>query len=85
MPYPDAKYPPTKPPVIGLDEDAEMAADAISAWVGVDSLFSVYIRRLDDGVGVEIFARGHEADLPIADCYASKDMASAMQEEGGAE
>jgi hypothetical protein len=85
MPYLDAKYPPTKPPVIGLDEDAEMAVDAISAWVGVDSFFSVWIRRLDDGVGVEIFAKGYEDCLPIADCHASKDMASAMQAEGWSE
>jgi hypothetical protein len=67
---------------INDDEDVEMHGDAISCWVGVGDKFSVYIKRQDGDLSVEVFARGCEDCNPIADCFASEGDAVAMQKEG---
>ena len=66
---------------INDEEDVEMTGDAISCWVGVGAKFSVYIRRQDNDLSVEVFARGYEDCNPIAGCLATEEQASAMQKE----
>lgn len=51
------------------DRDYEMPVGMNSAWVGVDG-FSVYIRRTDEGLVVDIFQKNKEMDGSIASTYA---------------
>ena len=60
------------------ESDAELDAD--SGWVGAGDLFSVYIRKTDEGVVVDIYARGCEDCNALASCYAFNQDALDMQE-----
>lgn len=62
------------------ETDAEMASDAESTWIGVDD-FSVYIKKTDDGVVVDIYARGLEDCNAISTCYALHEDVEEMREE----
>jgi hypothetical protein len=56
----------------GADEicvDYTLDPDAISCWITVDNI-SVYIVRTDEGVVVDLFPKGGEADECIASTYA---------------
>lgn len=57
-------------PYIMLDgnTDCEMTPEARSVWIGVKD-FSIYIVRTDEGVVVDIFARGHEGDECLGSTY----------------
>lgn len=57
------------PRVIGGDKDVELDEDVESAWIGVDQ-FSVYLKRTDEGIVVDLFARGREMEDAIAGTYA---------------
>lgn len=61
--------------VLNGDTDYELAELAPSCWIGVDNL-SVYIRRTDTGVGIEVYAKGEEAEDPIETIYVSSEDAS---------
>lgn len=58
-------------PYIMLDgnTDCEMTPETRSVWIGVKD-FSIYIVRTDEGVVVDIFARGCEDDGSLASTYA---------------
>jgi hypothetical protein len=62
------------------ETDAEMASDADSTWVGVDD-FSVYIKRTDEGVVVDIYARGLEDCNSLSSCYALHEDVEELKEE----
>lgn len=54
---------------IWLDgRDCEMPPELRSVWVGVKD-FSIYIVRTDEGVVVDIFARGHEDSGSLGSTY----------------
>jgi len=57
-------------PYIMLDgnTDCEMTPEARHVWIGVKD-FSIYIVRTDEGVVVDIFARGHEGDECLGSTY----------------
>lgn len=65
-----------------LDEetDAEMASGAESTWVGVKD-FSIYIKKTDEGVAVDIYARGLEDCNAISSCYALDEDVEELKEE----
>lgn len=71
-----------KPKRTRLDEetDAEMATNAESTWIGVKD-FSVYIKKTDEGVAVDIYARGYEDCNPLSECYALDEDVEEMKEE----
>lgn len=50
------------------NKDCEMTPEARSVWIGIKD-FSIYIVRTDEGVVVDIFARGHEDDGSLASTY----------------
>lgn len=62
------------------ETDAEMASDAESTWIGVKD-FSVYIVKTDEGVVVDIYARGYEDCESLASTYAFDAEAEEMREE----
>jgi hypothetical protein len=49
----------TKPPILDEETDAEVAEKADGTWIGVKN-FSVHIIKTDEGVVVDIYARGYE-------------------------
>lgn len=49
--------------------DYTLTKEDRSCWVTVDNL-SVYIVRTCGGVAVDIFPKGHEADVPVAGTWA---------------
>lgn len=51
------------------ESDCELPKKMDSCWIGVDNL-SVYIKRTDEGVVLDVFARGRETDDAIASTYA---------------
>lgn len=61
--------------VLSGDVDYELDELASSCWIGVDNL-SVYIRRTDVGVGIEVYAKGEEAEDPIEALFVSAEDAS---------
>lgn len=65
-----------------LDEetDAELASRADSTWIGVKD-FSIYIKKTDEGVVVDIYARGYEDCESLASTYAFDAEAEEMREE----
>lgn len=67
---------------IRLDEetDAEMSITADSTWISVKD-FSVYIKKTDTGVAVDIYARGYEDCNPLSECYALDEDVEEMKEE----
>lgn len=54
--------------ILDGNKDCEMTPDARSVWIGVKD-FSIYIVRTDEGVVVDIFARGHEMDECLGSTY----------------
>jgi hypothetical protein len=64
------------------ETDAEMATTADSTWIGVGK-FSVYVKRLDGGVSVSIYARGAEDCNSLSECYAVDDDAESMLTDNG--
>ena len=58
-----------------------MASSADSTWVGAGKDFSVYIKKTDEGVAVDIYARGFEDCNPLASCDATHDDAEETREE----
>lgn len=60
----------TKENYIWLDgnTDCEMTPDARHVWIGIKD-FSVYIVKTDEGVVVDIFARGHEDSGSLGSTY----------------
>ena len=62
------------------ETDAEMASNADSTWVGVKD-FSIYIKKTDEGVVVDIYARGYEDCDSLASTYAFDSEADEMREE----
>lgn len=73
-------------PYIMLDgnTDCEMTPEARSVWIGVKD-FSIYIVRTDEGVVVDIFARGREGDECLASAYAFDQEAKEVIEADNAE
>lgn len=67
---------------VRLDEetDAEMSSAAESTWVGVDD-FSVYIKKTDEGIVVDIYARGLEDCNSLSSCYAYHEDVEELKEE----
>ena len=67
---------------IRLDEetDAEMAITADSTWIGVKD-FSVYIKKTEEGVVVDIYARGYEDCNSLSSCYALDEDVEELKEE----
>lgn len=61
--------------IVRGDRDIELAADKGSAWVGCGA-FSVYIKKTDEGVVVDVFGRGKEMHDAIASTYAYESEAS---------
>lgn len=59
--------------VLLLKEDAEsdyiLSSDAASVWITVGNL-SVYVVRTDEGVSVDIYPEGQEADDALAGTWA---------------
>lgn len=55
--------------ILDGNKDCEMTPNARSVWIGVKD-FSIYIVRTDEGVVVDIFARGREGDGSLASTYA---------------
>lgn len=62
------------------ETDAELSGDAESTWVGVKD-FSIYIKKTDEGVVVDIYARGYEDCEALASTYAFDAEAEEMREE----
>lgn len=62
------------------ETDAEMARDAESTWIGVKD-FSIYIVKTDEGVVVDIYARGYEDCESLASTYAFDAEVEEMREE----
>lgn len=50
------------------NKDCEITPEALSVWVGVKD-FSIYIVKTDEGVVVDIFARGCEGDECLGSTY----------------
>ncbi len=63
------------------ETDAEMSSAAESTWVGVGRDFSVYIKKTDEGVAVDIYARGFEDCNALSSCYATHDDVEEFREE----
>lgn len=74
------------PTRVRLDEetDAEMSSSAESTWIGVKD-FSVYIKKTDEGIVVEVYAREYEDCGALAACYAFDAEAEEMREENDLE
>jgi hypothetical protein len=51
------------------DADYELPANQDSVWISVDNI-SVYVKRTDEGVVVDLFPKGKEMDGAIAGTYA---------------
>lgn len=62
------------------ETDAEMSTTAESTWVGVKD-FSIYIKKTDKGVVVDIYARGYEDCEALSSTYAFDDEVEEMREE----
>ena len=63
------------------ETDAELARSAESTWVGVGKDFSVYIKKTEEGVVVDIYARGLEDCNAISTCYATHEDVEEFREE----
>lgn len=71
--------------VLHEESDAELDAKSDGTWVGVGDLFSVNLIRTDEGIVVDIHARGYEDCNSLASCYAFKQDALDMQQESEGE
>ena len=61
------------------ESDAVIAPNALCTWVSVKG-FSIYIVKTDEGVVVDVYAKGYEDCDTIGSTYARDDEAKAMQE-----
>jgi len=50
-------------------DNYKLKSDVDSVWITVDK-FSVYVRRTDEGIAVDIFALCHENEEALASTYA---------------
>lgn len=57
------------PPLLDEESDAELVDHADSTWIGVKG-FSIYIKKTDEGVVVDIYAKDCEDCDSLASCYA---------------
>lgn len=57
-----------------------MAEDAESTWIGVKD-FSIYIKKTDEGVVVDVYARGYEDCEALTSTYAFDADAEELREE----
>ena len=62
------------------ESDAQLAELADSTWVGVKE-FAIHIIKTDEGVVVDVYAKGHEDCNTLVSTYAFDSEAKAMQEE----
>lgn len=62
------------------ETDAELSQRADSTWIGVKD-FSIYIKKTDEGVVVDIYARDFEDCDCLASTYAFDSEAEEMREE----
>jgi hypothetical protein len=62
------------------DNDYVLDEGARSVWITVDDI-SVYIHRTDEGVVVDLYALGVEADDCLGSTYAFNDEAKALIDE----
>jgi hypothetical protein len=69
-----------RPPVLHEESDATIDETAQNTWIGVKN-FSVNIAKTDEGVVVDIYAKGYEDCDCLASCYAFDMDALFMQEE----
>lgn len=67
-------------PVLDEETDAELASSAESTWIGVKD-FSVYIKKTDEGVVVDIYAKGYEDCEALTSTYAFDSEAEELREE----
>ena len=61
------------------DTDFDLSKNYTSCWVAVDDV-SIYIRRGEDGVHVDMYANHCEEEEPIDTAYAAFDTAKNIQE-----
>lgn len=64
------------------ESDAVLAPNADSTWVGVKE-FAIHIIKTDEGVVVDVYAKGFEDCNTLVSTYAFDSEAKAMQEEEG--
>jgi hypothetical protein len=67
-------------PKLNEETDAILSKKAESTWVTVDD-FSIYIKRTEEGVAVDIYAREFEDCNALSSCYALHDDVEEMREE----
>lgn len=65
-------------PKLDEETDAEVASTADSTWIGVKG-FSIYIKKTDEGVVVDIYAKDCEDCDSLASCYAFDNEAADMR------
>ena len=51
------------------DEPSDYILNGEACWITVDSL-SIWVRRMGDGVAIDVCPHGHEGDQTIASAYA---------------
>lgn len=69
-----------RPPILNEETDAKLCPNAESTWITVKD-FSVYIKKTDEGVVVDIYAKGYEDCDCLASCYAFDADAEELREE----
>lgn len=67
-------------PKLDEESDAVLGSKAESTWITVDD-FSIYIKRTEEGVAVDIYAREYEDCNALASCYALHEDVEEMREE----
>ena len=65
--------------LLNEESDSVLAPNADSTWVGVKE-FAIHIVKTDEGVVVDVYAKGYEDCDTIGSTYARDDEAKAMQE-----
>lgn len=70
------------PEVVQIKEiiDYVLSKEHRSAWIGVGNI-SVHVMRTDEGVSVDLYAKGMEMETEMASCYAFDKEAQQMIEE----
>ena len=56
-------------PALSKNSSTEYSLVEQSVWITVDNI-SVYVRRTDEGVVVDLYPLGEEATESLASCYA---------------
>lgn len=64
------------------ESDAALGPNADSAWVAVKE-FAIHIVKTDEGVLVDVYAKGYEDCDTLVSTYAFDSEAKAMQDEEG--